>query len=82
MEFSVSKADLAIEQMSQSQVSNNSFDTVVTSINEAVNDAARKCFATKNCKKNKNITEIVDIKDGVIRTARRQKKELLLSEKS
>ena len=40
--------------MSRSQFSNNSIDTVVTSINEVVNDAARKCFATKNCKNNKN----------------------------
>ena len=40
--------------MSQSQFSNDSIDTVVTSINEVVNDAARKCFSTKNCKKNKN----------------------------
>ena len=34
MESSVSKVDLAIEQMSQSQFSNNSIDTVV---NEVVN---------------------------------------------
>ena len=54
MESSVSKVDLAIEQMSQSQFSNNSIDTAVTSINEVLNDAARRCFATKNCKKNKN----------------------------
>ena len=54
MESSISKVDLAIEQMSQSQFSNNSIDTVVASINEVVNDAARKCFATKNCKNNKN----------------------------
>ena len=54
MESSVSKVDLAIEQMSQSQFSNNCIDTVVTSINEVVHDAARKCFAIKNCKKNKN----------------------------
>ena len=26
----------------------------MASINEVVNDAARKCFATKNCKINKN----------------------------
>ena len=54
MESSVSKVDLAIEQMSQTKYSNKSIDTVVTSINEVVNGAARKCFATKNCKKNKN----------------------------
>ena len=55
---------------------------IVTSINEVVNDAARKCFATKNCKKRiKIIIEIVDVKDGLIRTVRRQKKELLLSTK-
>ena len=60
--------------MNQSQFSNNSIDTVVTSITEVVNDAARKCFATKNCKKNKIIMEIIDIKDGLIRTVRRQKK--------
>ena len=53
MESSVSEVDLAIEQMSQSQFSNNFIDTVVASINEVVNDASRKCFATKNCKKNK-----------------------------
>ena len=52
--------------MNQSQFSNNSIDTVVTSITEVVNDAARKCFATKNYKKNKIIMEIIDIKDGLI----------------
>ena len=74
MESSVSKVDLAIEQMGQSQFSNNSIGTVVTSINEVVNDAARKCFATKNHKKIKIIREIADIKDGLIRTVKRQKK--------
>ena len=77
MESLVSKVVLAIEQMSQSQFSKNSIDTVVTSINEVVNDAARKCFATKNCNKNKNHHRN---SDGLIRTVRRQK-ELLLSAK-
>ena len=40
--------------MSQSQFSNNSMDTVVTSINEVVNDAAGKRFAAKIRKKNEN----------------------------
>ena len=77
MESSVSNVDLAIEQMSQSHFSNNSIDTVVTSINEVVNDAARKCFATKNCKK-KIIIEIVDLKDGLIRIVRRQKRVTII----
>ena len=51
MESSVSKVHLAIDQMSQTQFFNNSIDTVVTSFDEVVNYAARKCSATKNCQK-------------------------------
>ena len=81
MESSVSKVDLAIEQMSQSQFSNNSIDTVVTSINEVVNDAARKCFATKNCKKNKNHHRNSRRKRWLDKDSEEAKKELLLSTK-
>ena len=54
MESSVSKVDQAIERISPSQFSNSSIDTVVRSTNKVVNDAASKCFATKNHKKNKS----------------------------
>ena len=82
MESSVSKVDLAIEQMSQSQFSNNSIDTVVASINEVVNDAARKCFATKNCKKNKNRHINSRHKRWFDKGCEEAKKELLLSAKN
>ena len=82
MESSVSKVDLAIEHISQSQFSNNSIDTVVTSINEVVNDAARKCFATKNSKKNKNHHKNSRHKRWFDEDCEEAKKELLLSAKN
>ena len=82
MESSISKVDLAIEQMSQNQFSNNSIDTVVASINEVVNDAARKCFATKNCKNNKNHHRNSRHKRWFDKDCEEAKKELLLSAKN
>ena len=74
MESLVSKVDLAIEEMSQSQFSNNSIDIVVASINEIVMMLLGNALQPKTAKRIKIIIEIADIKDGLIRTVRRQKK--------
>ena len=68
--------------MSQSQFSNNYIGTVVTSINEDVNDAPRKCFATKNCKKNKNHHRNSRHKSWLDKDCEEAKKDLLLSAKN